>query len=152
MEVLSHSPLARGEGDWRRRDAGASSAPMLRQWSADARGDLAVLADDVAQVAAEAILVHLFAARRIPQPASVGRELVAQHDRAARVVERVAELELVVDQVDPGVREHRLQYRVDLVRHRLHLRDLFGARPAQDLSLIHISEPTRQAEISYAVF
>ena len=27
-----------------------------------------------------------------------------------------------------------------------------GARVVQDLSLIHISEPTRQAEISYAVF
>src|SRR5665213_4618840 len=31
-------------------------------------------------------------------------------------------------------------------------RDLRGPRPSEDLSLIHISEPTRQAEISYAVF
>jgi len=56
---------------------------------ADALRDLAVVLDHLPQVAAEAVLVHLLAGLRIPQAAAVGRELVAQHHRARRIVERL---------------------------------------------------------------
>src|SRR5690349_2153758 len=70
---------------------------------ADSPSDFAVMLDHLAQVASEAILVELLARLRVPQPAAVGREFVAEHQLAVRIVERMAELELVVDEVDAGV-------------------------------------------------
>jgi len=63
---------------------------------------LAILGDHFAQIAPEAILVQFLLAGVIPQPAAVGRELVAEQQRSLRLGERMPELELVVDQVDPG--------------------------------------------------
>ena len=60
----------------------------------------AVVLDHAAEIAAEAVLVELLAGLRVPQPAAVRRELVAQHQRAVGIVGRMAELELVVDEVD----------------------------------------------------
>src|SRR5690348_4711447 len=88
-----------------------SSRPSERR--ADSRRDFAIVLDDRAQVAAESVLVELFAGPRIPQSATVGRELVAQHERPGGIVDRMTELELVVNEVDTGIPEERLQQRID---------------------------------------
>src|SRR5678815_953131 len=64
---------------------------------------------------------------------------------------------LVTAQVEPGPAQRRCPEKVDQVRLRLDqpvvvvLRDQDGRRSSVDLSLIHISEPTRLLSISYAV-
>ena len=82
------------------RDAARSASAKTSERRADPVRDFAVVLDDTAQIAAEAVLVQLFAGLRVPQPAAVGREFVAEHQRAGRIVGRVTELELVVDEVD----------------------------------------------------
>src|SRR4051812_11330347 len=61
-----------------------ATAPSERR--ADAPPDLAIVLDHLAEVAAEAVLVELLAGLRVPQPAAVRRELVAEHQRAVRVL------------------------------------------------------------------
>ena len=92
--------------------------------------------DHLAEVAPEAILVELFAGLRIPQPAAIGRELVAEHELAVRIVERMAELELVIDEVDAGVGEHRLQDGIDAMRDGAHLADLVAAIDENGVSAV----------------
>ena len=52
----------------------------------------------------------------------------------------MAELELVVDEVDARLREQRLQHRVDPMRERLHLRDLVRRRPPQHADVVVVDE------------
>ena len=52
----------------------------------------------------------------------------------------MAELELVIDEVDAGVREQRLQHGVHAMRQRLHLRDLVGGRPLQHADVVVVDE------------
>ena len=72
------------------------------------------------------------------------------------MVEKVKEMESKADKITKDV-EHTLyeetlipDARSDVLRLLEHIDELIGMY--QGLSLIHISEPTRQAEISYAVF
>jgi hypothetical protein len=57
----------------------------------------------------------------------------------------MAELELVIDEVDSGAGEERLQHGVDVVRHLLHLRDVGGARPAEHADVILVAQGIVQA-------
>ena len=123
---------------WEKAHAGALADPLQRR--ADALRDLAIVLDHAAEIAPEPVLVELFAGLRVPQPAAVGRELVAQHQRRAGLEARMPELELVVDEVDAGIGEHRAQHRVDIVRQRLHLRDLVRRRPAQHADVVLVAQ------------
>jgi len=51
----------------------------------------------------------------------------------------VAELELVVDEIDARTGKQRLKHAVDRVREGLHLCDLVGRRPAEhaDVVVVH---------------
>src|SRR6476620_7229203 len=53
--------------------------PRFRQ-NAEAAGDFLVALLDLAEVAAEAVLVHLLAGLAVPQPAIVRADLVGQND------------------------------------------------------------------------
>ena len=70
--------------DGRHVTLAARSHATTAERRADAPRHLAVVLDHAAQIAAEAILVELLAGLRIPQPAAVRREFVAQHERRRR--------------------------------------------------------------------
>src|SRR5262249_49675974 len=72
--------------------------------------DLLVRLLDTAEILPEAVLVELRLGRRIPQPARVGRDLVAQVECLAGPTE----LELEVDQHEPPLFQMRHQQAVHL--------------------------------------
>ena len=53
-----------------------------------------------------------------------------------RILPRVAELQLVLDEIDAGVGEKRSEHFVDAVGNCLHLRDLTNRRPSQHSGVI----------------
>src|SRR5690606_7727837 len=57
---------------------------------------------DIAQIAAEAVLVEPLAGREVPQAAGIGAYLVSQHDRTTG---GAAELDLEVDELETERRE-----------------------------------------------
>ncbi len=93
-------------GPFRSRDAG------LGQDAEPARDFLVGLLD-LAEVAAEAVLVHLLVGLGVPQAAIVRADLVGQHDAHLLVLPQPAELELEIDQGDPDAEEQAGQEVVD---------------------------------------
>src|SRR6187431_3206798 len=77
--------------------------------------DLLVRVLDAAQVLAETILIELLPRLRVPQPARVRRDLVAEIELAAVA----SELELEVDEEQTLPHEERAQHLVDPERHPL---------------------------------
>src|SRR3954468_984617 len=73
--------------------------PRFRQ-DAEAAGDFLVAFLDLAEVAAEAGLVHLLAGLAVPEPAIVRADLVGEDDPHLLVLVQPAELDLEVDQRD----------------------------------------------------
>src|SRR3954471_2345974 len=78
--------------------------PGLRQ-DAEAAGDFLVAFLDLAEVAAEAVLVHLLAGLAVPEPAIVRADLVGQDDAHLLVLVQPAEFDLEVDQRDADAEE-----------------------------------------------
>src|SRR5438552_4688175 len=75
------------------------SDPFALHRCADPLRHFPILLDDAAEIAAEAVLVHLVVRPVVPEPAAVGREFVAEDQRSAHVVHGMPYLQVVVDQV-----------------------------------------------------
>ncbi len=94
--------------------------------------DLLIGLLDLAEVAAEAVLVHLLVGRDVPQPAVVRADLVGQDDAHVLVLPQPAELELEVDQLDADAEEQAGQEVVD------------PQRQVQDLVEVLVASPSRR--------
>ena len=70
--------------------------------------------DAFAEIAAHPVLVNFFTGLLVPEPTTIGSELVAQHECVLRILPRVAELQLVLDEIDAGVGEKRSEHFVDV--------------------------------------
>ena len=92
--------------------------------------------DDFAEIVAEPILVECFTGLLVPEPTTIGSELVAQHECALPILPRVAERQLVLDEIDAGAGEKRSEHFVDAVGKCLHLRDLTNRRPSQHSDMV----------------
>ena len=89
---------------------------------------------------AEPILVECFTGLLVPEPTTIGSELVAQHACALPILPRVVERQLVLDEIDAGVGEKRSEHFVDAVGKCLHLRDLTNRRPSQHSGVVVVAQ------------
>src|SRR3990170_5015180 len=87
--------------------------------------------DQAAHVAAEAVLVELVLRLDVPQPATIGRDLVSKHDAHLFVVPEPAELAFEVDESYADAEKEAREEVVDAERERHDVVDLLGRRPAE---------------------
>ena len=98
---------------------------------AEAAGDFLVAFLDLAEVAAEAVLVHLLAGLAVPQPAIIRADLVGQDDPHLLVLVEAAELDLEIDQRDADAEEQAGEEIVDPQGQRDDVVEVLGRRPAE---------------------
>src|SRR3712207_1406984 len=98
---------------------------------AEAACHLLVALLDVAEVAAEAVLVHLLAGLGVPQAAVVGGDLVGEDDPHLLVLPQAAELQLEVHELDADAEEEAAQEVVYAERERHHVVEVLGGGPAE---------------------
>src|SRR3954466_12003190 len=100
----------------------------LRQ-DAEPAGDFLVAFLDLAEVAAEAVLVHLLAGLAVPQPTIVRADLVGEDDAHLLVLIEPPELDLEVDQRDPDAEQQAGEEVVDTQRQRDDVVEILGGGP-----------------------
>src|SRR5699024_8783801 len=101
---------------------------IMRLLAHDALHDFLIRLFDAAHVAAEAVLVQLFAGGRVPQAAGVRADLVREHDRAVR---GFSELELEIDEGDVQRIEILLHHLIDFEGHGLDQLDFLAGGELQ---------------------
>jgi 2-oxoisovalerate dehydrogenase E1 component len=128
----------------------AGAVVVLQQ--AEAAGDFLVGLFLAAEVAAEAVLVELFAGRHVPQAAAVGADLVGQDHAAVIAVPDAAEFQLEIDQADVDRREHAAHEIVDPDRHRGNVLHLLVAGPAEAGDVLFGDQRIAQRIVLVVVF
>src|SRR5438874_2606192 len=104
--------------------------PPFRQ-DAEAARHLAVALLDLAEILAEAVLVHLLVGTGVPQPAIVRADLVGDDDAHLVVGVKSAELQLEIDEADVDAEKQPGQEVVDPERDLHDLVEILGAGPAE---------------------
>src|SRR6266508_1852618 len=111
-------------------DQDRPGALMLRH-DAEALGHLGIGFEQAAEIAAEAILVELFARLDVPQPAGIRRDLVGDDDSHHVVFPQPPAFHLEIDQPDADPEKKSREEVVDPDGERHDVVDLLRRRPAE---------------------
>src|SRR5436190_380452 len=98
---------------------------------AEAAGNLLVAFLDLAEILAEAVLIHLLVGVRVPQPAIVGADLVGDDDAHVVVGVEATEFELEINEPDADPEEKSVQEIIHPQCGLHHLVEIVRAGPAE---------------------
>ena len=105
-----------------------------------------------AQIAAEAVLVELFAGDHVPQAAAIGADFVGEDNAAVIAVPQTAEFQLEIDQADVDRREHAAHEIVHADGHGRDVLHLFVAGPAEAGDMLFRDQRVAQRIVLVIIF
>src|SRR5690606_37684725 len=99
--------------------------------NAEALGDFAIGLDQPAEIAAEAVLVHLLVGFHVPEAARIRADLVGDDDPHHVVLPQAAALHLEIDKTNAGAQKQAREEVVDADRERHDVVDFLRRGPAE---------------------